>query len=532
MKKQNIIFILLLLFFNVLMFNALAQISPGELCEAHAHLEGMSNCTLCHVLGDKVTDQKCLDCHKEIKSRIDQKKGYHASSEIGTKQCINCHSDHHGRKFDIVHFKTENFNHKLTGYALEGKHTEKKCEDCHKKENISDADIKKKKFTYLGLGTECLSCHEDYHQKTLSSNCLNCHDYQEFKKAPKFDHNKAKFKLVGKHTTVVCLDCHKKEQKAGKDFQVFSGLKYDNCVACHKDVHDNKFGQDCLKCHTEQSFHEIKGIKDFDHSKTNYKLEGKHTTVACAQCHKTKVTDPLKYERCANCHTDYHEKQFVKDGKSPDCIECHTVNGFVGSSFSIEKHALTTFPLKGAHLATPCFVCHKKTEKWKFKPMDVQCAGCHDNIHKGFITEKYYPASDCKVCHTEDRWSAVIFDHNTTEYKLEGAHTTQDCRECHFRVGTDGEVHQQFAGISQNCATCHKDSHRNQFEANGVTDCKSCHDYIDWKVKKFDHNITKFKLEGKHQDVACKECHKEILVEGSPFVLYKINDFKCEDCHH
>ena len=144
MKKQNIIFILLLLFFNVLMFNALAQISPGELCEAHAHLEGMSNCTLCHVLGDKVTDQKCLDCHKEIKSRIDQKKGYHASSEIGTKQCINCHSDHHGRKFDIVHFKTENFNHKLTGYALEGKHTEKKCEDCHKKENISDADIKKK----------------------------------------------------------------------------------------------------------------------------------------------------------------------------------------------------------------------------------------------------------------------------------------------------------------------------------------------------------------------------------------------------
>ena len=63
-------------------FNGNGQISPGDLTSAHAHLEGISNCTQCHVLGDKVTNDKCLPCHKEINTRIQQRKGYHASSEV------------------------------------------------------------------------------------------------------------------------------------------------------------------------------------------------------------------------------------------------------------------------------------------------------------------------------------------------------------------------------------------------------------------------------------------------------------------
>ncbi|NOU48595.1 MAG: cytochrome C [Bacteroidales bacterium] len=533
MKKQLAIYILLVLFFVIASKNTDAQISPGDLCEPHAHLEGMTNCTLCHILGDKVSNEKCLDCHKELKSRITQNKGYHVSTEVKGKECVSCHNDHHGRKFEVVRFQTDKFDHKLAGYALEGAHAKKECKDCHKPENITNADVKKLKFTtYLGLTTECLSCHVDYHQKTLSSSCLNCHDYEAFKPAPKFDHNKAKFKLVGKHTEVACIDCHKKEQKAGKDYQVFAGLEFNNCTACHKDAHENKFGQDCRQCHTEQSFHTIKGMKDFDHSKTNFKLEGKHTTVSCTLCHKTNLTDALKHERCIDCHTDYHEKQFVKDGKTPDCNECHSVKGFVGSSYTIEKHALGNFPLKGAHLATPCFVCHKKQVKWSFKKIGSQCVDCHENIHKDFISQKYYPNSDCKICHTENMWPDVNFDHNTTPYPLEGAHKDQGCRECHFKVGTDGEVHQQFSGLSQQCSNCHKDSHQNQFEKNGVTDCKACHEKISWDVKQFNHNVTRFKLEGKHAEIACKDCHKEAQDKGSKFVLYKINEFRCEDCHH
>ena len=52
-------------------YSLFAQISPGDLAQPHAHLEGMSNCTKCHILGEKVSNDLCLDCHTELKTRID-----------------------------------------------------------------------------------------------------------------------------------------------------------------------------------------------------------------------------------------------------------------------------------------------------------------------------------------------------------------------------------------------------------------------------------------------------------------------------
>ena len=138
-------------------FSVHAQISPGVLSKVHSQLEGLSNCTKCHELGEKVSSAKCLACHTELKARIDQNKGYHVSAEVKGKQCANCHNDHHG-------------------FKLTGAHTKKKCEDCHKSAFIKDTKIKAKKFTYLGLKTECLTCHDDYHQKTLSASCADCHN--------------------------------------------------------------------------------------------------------------------------------------------------------------------------------------------------------------------------------------------------------------------------------------------------------------------------------------------------------------------
>ena len=92
-----------------------AQISPGKLSESHAHLEGLSNCTKCHVLGEKVSDEKCLDCHEEIAARIKDQKGYHFfGGGSSRKECIKCHSDHHGRNFKMIHFDADEFDHSLS----------------------------------------------------------------------------------------------------------------------------------------------------------------------------------------------------------------------------------------------------------------------------------------------------------------------------------------------------------------------------------------------------------------------------------
>ena len=63
------------------------------------------------------------------------------------------------------------------------------------------------------------------------------------------------------------------------------------------------------------------------------------------------------------------------------------------------------------------------------------------------------------------------------------------------------------------------------------TGCSTCHDYVDWKAKKFDHNKTKFTLEGAHQNVACNKCHKPVEAEQTSYILYKIPDYRCETCH-
>lgn len=525
----KIIFIQLLAMFFPLVVSA--QLSPGDLCEPHAHLEGLTNCTLCHTLGKQVSDQKCLDCHKELNQRILASKGYHVSSEVKGKRCVSCHNDHHGRNFQIIRFDEEKFDHKLAQYSLEGAHAKIKCRDCHQKKYIKDEAIASKKNSFLGLETACLSCHDDYHQQSLPEDCRKCHDFDAFKPAPGFDHDNSRFKLLGKHLETTCEACHEIRQQDGRKFQQFNGMKFNSCVDCHEDVHENKFGNDCKKCHSEKSFRLLNSGHIFDHSRTGYLLEGRHRDVACTSCHKKSYTEALKHRFCTDCHEDYHDGQFTLSGKAADCSECHTVNGFLGSTFTIERHQQSVFMLKGAHLATPCFECHQKDDKWSFRQIGKYCVDCHEDIHQGFIPEKYYPADACTNCHNEESWEGIRFDHNLTTYPLEGKHREPSCRACHFNEKIMGTETQRFSGLSDHCSSCHNDNHQNQFDNKGLTDCRRCHDFSNWKAEKFDHAKTAFPLEGKHALVACTDCHKTVPVGQKSYILYKINDFKCEACH-
>ena len=513
-----------------------AQISPGELSKSHAFLEGVSNCTKCHDLGNKVTREKCLDCHKEIKGGIISKKGFHASAEVISKDCFVCHNDHHGRNFQMLKFDKTTFLHIKTGFELKGAHAKENCKacnciSCHKPAFIKDPELKKKVSTYLGLSKECLSCHEDFHKGKLSPNCLNCHAFDTFKKAAGFDHNTTKFSLLGKHKTVSCEKCHKPIIINGKPEKRYDGVLFNNCTNCHKDVHEDKFGQNCKKCHSEESFHTIKDDGNFNHDKTDFKLLGKHQLLDCKKCHKTNLIDPIKCAHCSDCHADYHKNEFSKDGVLPDCDLCHDNKGFTESLYTLEKHNLLKFRLEGAHLATPCFSCHKKQEKWTFVKLGKACVDCHQNKHKGLIREKYFPHEECTKCHNINNWKSINFEHSLTDFKLEGAHTKQSCRECHYTKDESGLVTQKFETLSKECAACHKNSHAGQFDINGKTDCLRCHGQEDWKKYIFDHNTARFKLEGAHLKVKCEKCHKEVINTNGKFIEYKNNQLLCSDCH-
>jgi len=511
------------------------QFSPGDLSRAHAHLEGMKNCTQCHDLGSAINETKCLDCHVEIESLQSMQRGYHSSSEVLDKSCVDCHSEHHGRAFDATRFDSVGFDHNLAGYELLGAHKEVDCRECHQKEYIANAEVAELKGTYLGLETACLSCHEDQHRGQLADDCLQCHGMEDWIPASEFDHNTADFRLTGAHSSVDCKECHSDQSDDEGVFAKYVNIEFDQCTDCHDDHHDGRLGQNCTECHGIWNW-SVKDVEStFDHDRTRYPLTGKHLEVACEECHTSPSYSNLPFARCTDCHDDYHDGDFeLAEGGIRDCDECHSIDkSFTWSSYGIAEHQESVYPLEGAHLATPCFACHQEEEeKWSFKFASNDCITCHDNVHEGFLKDSFTADNGCVTCHETSNWSAITFDHNRTEWPLEGLHQEATCASCHMPNGIEEQL---FAPMDMSCVACHEDVHAGQFltpNTEPANDCARCHSPVDaWSPVHFNHDDSKFPLEGKHIEVACKACHTEQNYNGTTTVLYKTNQLKCIDCH-
>jgi hypothetical protein len=535
----------------------LAQLSPGDLSAPHSHLEGLKNCTKCHEIGEKVQPDNCLNCHDLLKNRIREGLGLHARNEFN--DCVTCHSDHQGREFNLIWWKEgiDKFDHSKTGYILEGKHQKLECRNCHISNNIADkqkylSQEKDLDQTYLGLNKNCTNCHNDEHRGQLDTGCLKCHDLNAWKPAPLFDHNKTRFSLVGRHQTVECIHCHKLIEQTSdsgdKDYMIFSGLKFKTCSNCHRDPHQGRLGISCKTCHTVSGW---KGIvnRDFNHDQTRFPLLGKHRNVTCNKCHRSGHSlKNLAFTRCQNCHTDYHQGQFYHRQQKGACEECHTVDGFLPSTFTVKQHNTGKYPLKGAHLAVPCNLCHlKRNNKMiQFRFSSTDCQACHRDPHNKeselYLSRKNIPIENngCQYCHLVDSWASIEFDHSKTNFQLSGKHKSIVCKSCHKYDGQDSNISVILKLDKNDCRDCHQDIHMGQFlpaDNENSTDvrsvrCDKCHTTDKWIASKFDHNLNSgFKLEGAHKKLNCSQCHKTVNEDGIVFVKYKPLDSSCSACH-
>ena len=81
---------------------------------------------------------------------------------------------------------------------------------------------------------------------------------------------------------------------------------------------------------------------------------------------------------------------------------------------------------------------------------------------------------DCAECHNPSGWSidyaTLKFDHDTTNFALEGSHESTDCKACHSDL--------TFKNVTSDCISCHLDVH-NQTVGN---DCMRCHNSDSWLV--------------------------------------------------
>ncbi len=563
---------------------ALADVfSPGPLSAAHGKLEGIKNCTQCHIAGGQLSPQRCLNCHTELKERVAKHTGFHGRLTDSERNCASCHHEHQGHDLQLVDWGTggkEKFDHRRTGFVLEGKHAQARCDQCHLDRFIADPAIKAlrashpKRETFLGAAISCSACHFDEHRGQLSQQCRDCHVEKGWKPTPGFSHAKADFRLEGKHATVECLKCHVREmdlttvkadlKPVHEVFSRFKPVAHESCIDCHKDPHEGRLGQDCMACHTVDGWLVMKdasrGARAF-HEKTRYPLQGAHVDVACKSCHGPGPDGPavfkrMKFDTCSACHVDAHLGQLAHLGQPlPSCDRCHTVQSFLPARYELADHK--TFALEGAHAAVSCMLCHLTDKKlaaraepvraWleKRKRKDelslvsfhpegntARCDTCHADPHQGQFASRVQK-SGCADCHVVASFAQVRFDHGQTRFPLTGLHDKVACASCHV-AGAGGVVH--YRPLEVACASCHADPHAGQFApAAGVaSDCTHCHDVRGWKPSSFAHRppFTAFVLEGRHQKVTCAACHGEIPAPGGVHITrFKGLPTTCAGCH-
>ena len=220
-------------------------------------------------------------------------------------------------------------------------------------------------------------------------------------------------------------------------------------------------------------------------------------------------------------------------------------------------HDSTRFPLTGKHKNQPCKSCHlvKGKEVYKFPNAKKGfCINCHTNVHKKQFSSEFYN-KPCAECHTtNDFVRRKPFNHNTTDYKITGAHKkfANNCVKCHVRTNQKlptkpPKVAHKFkfkyakAGY---CENCHNNVHRGQFSPGFIkkTSCRECHTTTDFvKRKPFNHNLTEFRLTGRHKEIKnnCFKCHIKTnrrLDTKPPKVAHKFNfpgkeKGFCLNCH-
>jgi hypothetical protein len=554
-RQQSLRAVLLVFFALVFAAAVNAQISPGPLSRPHESLNGSSKCATCHKFGGEAA-LKCLECHTEINARISAQKGLHKTFNIprgSSQECARCHSEHNGEAFPLIQWDVKTFDHKQTGYALQGKHANVSCNGCHNPSHIPAQEraaikISDATRTYLGLATACITCHTDQHKGRLGSKCEQCHNVEDWKSVPvgQFDHSKTRYPLTGLHASVQCARCHTNGSD-GKPQYV--GIPFNQCSDCHKDPHRGSFPQGCQSCHGTSGWKAISLSlinQRFDHSKTKFPLEGNHSSVDCAKCHANgDFKKPVAFQQCMDCHKpDPHNGQFAKRPDKGECASCHNVQGWRPSLFTVQEHAASAYPLKGGHARLGCAQCHiPKGKDTLFKIKFERCTDCHSDQHAGqFAAAPYLNA--CDRCHTVDGYKPSTFSlakHKQTKFILTGGHGATPCADCHKTSTEFQPASAIYHWKNLDCTSCHSDPHKGQFRermqqarADGKpAGCEACHSTKSWKeLSRFDHAKTSFPLVGAHRATACIDCHKPPNLETKLIAVdFKAAPSQCEDCH-
>ncbi|MEZ5988781.1 MAG: cytochrome c3 family protein [Planctomycetota bacterium] len=262
--------------------------------------------------------------------------------------------------------------------------------------------------------------------------------------------------------------------------------------------HDS-FPDDCRLCHAGTDWHELRADFTFDHGeRTGVPLVGRHAEAECLRCHNDRGPVRVFAARgCSGCHEDWHRGKLGQD-----CAACHDEKDWKPNGM-VSGHALTRFPLTGAHAGAPCWACHKGAESGLFEKQPTDCLHCHADDLASAVQPDHQAngwVRDCQRCHGTTTWGGADFRHDF--FPLTGAHAATSCEQCHAGG--------RFRGTPSDCASCHEEAwatvtspdHR---KAGFSKQCGDCHSTAGWKGADFKHH---WPLGGAHALASCEDCHQ------------------------
>ncbi len=277
-----------------------------------------------------------------------------------------------------------------------------------------------------------------------------------------------------------CESCHVHFEKSNQ-----SPL----CLDCHKEINQDltkdvgfhgrlseQQTSDCKSCHTDHKGRDFNmtglDLDNFDHSKTDFLLDASHKNIDCS-----------------NCHTNLQDK-------------------------------ISTLP--DGIVALPV------GEAFRFK--QFKCSSCHADFHKEVLGDQ------CESCHNTKSWKQSQFEHDKTDFSLDGKHQNLECSSCH--------INNQFENLDTQCQSCHlaKEPHLGIFGKK----CNDCHTTNEWQNKNYNHfKETGYHLKDSHvqvkgREVKCIDCHFETLNPQTKCIAcHRADDIhqssngrQCQDCHN
>ncbi len=281
---------------------------------------------------------------------------------------------------------------------------------------------------------------------------------------------------------------------------------------------------------------------------TSHAETGSH----CDQCHAAPWSSETMTDRCLACHLDVKTQLadqqsmhgvMIKTADIP-CQACHpdhrgptaALTDMNPGSFPHQNlgFSLQAHKQRSDSQAFTCSDCHIG-DITKFD--QAACIDCHKKIDVAFMPAHIqdYPG-DCLNCHDGVESVSKNFDHGRMTFKLDGKHIGLACVKCHLDAHSPADL----KATPLECSSCHQkdDEHAGKFGQN----CAACHSAAGWKPASFDHNLSGFKLDGKHVDVTCNACHKNNVFKGTPATCaachadptYHAGMFPgqaCSDCH-